>query len=68
MVETLKWLSSEDGIGLFVVEQKLTVATALATRILIMVNGQVALETTAAALRTDEDAQQRFLGVSPVEA
>jgi branched-chain amino acid transport system ATP-binding protein len=63
LVETLKRLSSE-GIRMLVVEQKLAVATALAERVLIMVTGRIALETTATALLADTDAQRRYLGVS----
>ena len=65
LVETLKRLSNE-GIGMLVVEQKLAVATALAQRILIMVTGRIALETTATSLLADEEAQRRYLGVSTI--
>jgi branched-chain amino acid transport system ATP-binding protein len=65
LVETLKHLSSE-GIRMLVVEQKLAVATVLAERVLIMVTGRIALETTATALLADKDAQRRYLGVSSV--
>ncbi|MEM7343244.1 MAG: ABC transporter ATP-binding protein [Chloroflexota bacterium] len=66
LVEVLKQLSQGD-IGLLVIEQKLAVAAELAERMLVMVNGQIALETTAAKLLTDEGAQRRYLGVSPLE-
>jgi ABC-type branched-subunit amino acid transport system ATPase component len=33
-----------------------------------MVSGHIALETTAAALAADEDAQRRYLGVEPLAA
>jgi branched-chain amino acid transport system ATP-binding protein len=49
-----------------VVEQKLGVATALAERQLVMVAGQIAVETTAAELNADADAQRRYLGVEPL--
>ena len=37
-------------------------------RLLVMVHGEVALETTSAALLADEDAQRRYLGVEPTAA
>ena len=62
LVETLKRLSAE-GLAMLVVEQKLAVATALADRLVLMVNGRIALATTAAAFGADEAAQHRYLGV-----
>jgi len=62
LLETLKKLSSE-GIGLFIVEQKLSVAASLADHMLIMVAGRIALETSSAALLADEEAKHRYLGV-----
>jgi branched-chain amino acid transport system ATP-binding protein len=67
LVETCRTLVGE-GIGLLLVEQNLGVATALADRILIMVSGRIALETTAGELDADEDAQRRYLGVEPLAA
>jgi branched-chain amino acid transport system ATP-binding protein len=67
LVETCRTLVGE-GIGLLLVEQNLGVATALADRILVMVSGRIAVETTAAALEADEDAQRRYLGVEPLAA
>jgi branched-chain amino acid transport system ATP-binding protein len=67
LLETLTRLSAE-GLGILIVEQKLAVATALADRIVIMVSGRIAAQTTAAALLEDVDAQRRYLGVSPKEA
>jgi branched-chain amino acid transport system ATP-binding protein len=64
LVATLKRLSQEEGLGLLVVEQKLSVATALADRLLVMVNGRIAAETTSAELLADSAAQQRYLGVA----
>ncbi len=63
LLEALKRLSAE-GIGMLVVEQKLSVATSLADHVLIMVKGRIALEATASALLADEDAQRRYLGVT----
>lgn len=62
LVETLKLLTKEE-IGLLVIEQKLAVAAELADRMLVMVNGEIALETTSAEMMADEDAQRRYLGV-----
>jgi branched-chain amino acid transport system ATP-binding protein len=66
LVQTLQTLS-EEGVHLLVVEQNLGVATALAQRQLVMLRGQIAVETTASALTTDEDAQRRYLGVAGSE-
>ena len=65
LVETFKTLS-EDGLAILLIEQKLDVATALAERQLVMVGGEIALETTAAELENDPEMQRRFLGVEPV--
>jgi len=62
LLATLKRLSSE-GIGMLIIEQKLSVAAALAEHMLVMVAGRIALETSSAALLADEDAKQRYLGV-----
>jgi branched-chain amino acid transport system ATP-binding protein len=67
LIETCRTLVAE-GIGLLLVEQNLGMATALSDRILVMVSGRVALETTAAELKADEDAQRRYLGVEPLAA
>jgi branched-chain amino acid transport system ATP-binding protein len=65
MIETFKRLE-EDGLAILLIEQKLDVATSLAERQLVMVGGEIALETTAAELARDTDMQRRFLGVEPV--
>jgi branched-chain amino acid transport system ATP-binding protein len=65
LVETFKALS-EDGLAILLIEQKLDVATSLAERQLVMVGGEIALETTAAELESDPEMQRRFLGVEPV--
>ena len=67
LVETCKELVSA-GMGLLLIEQNLGVATALAERQLVMVAGELATETTAAAIASDPVAQQRYLGVTRVEA
>jgi branched-chain amino acid transport system ATP-binding protein len=66
LLETIRRLHEEEGTALLVVEQKLGVATALAERQLVMVAGQIAVETTAAELNADADAQRRYLGVEPL--
>jgi branched-chain amino acid transport system ATP-binding protein len=67
LVATLRALS-EEGVHRLVVEQNLGVATALAERQLIMLRGQIAVETTAVALAADVDAQRRYLGVARSES
>ena len=54
-------------MGLLLVEQNLGVATSICERQLVMVAGEIATETTAAAIQNDPDAQQRYLGVTRVE-
>jgi branched-chain amino acid transport system ATP-binding protein len=66
MIETLKTLVKE-GMNLLLIEQNLGVATSVAERQLVMVAGSIFTETTAAALQTDPELQQRFLGVTRVE-
>ena len=56
----------EEGMAILLVEQNLGVATEVAVRQLVMVGGRIAAETTAEALKTDPDAQRRYLGVEPL--
>ena len=65
LVETFQRLEQE-GLAILLVEQNLGVATSLAERQLVMVGGEIALETTASVLSTDTEMQRRFLGVEPV--
>jgi branched-chain amino acid transport system ATP-binding protein len=65
LIETFKTLEQE-GLRILLIEQNLGVATALAERQLVMVGGEIATETTAAALSTDPELQRRYLGVEPV--
>lgn len=65
LIETIKDLAA-GGMGLLVVEQNLGVATALADRVVVMVSGSVATETTSQELLSDPEAQKRFLGVEPL--
>jgi branched-chain amino acid transport system ATP-binding protein len=65
LVETFKQLE-EEGLAILLIEQNLGVATALAERQLVMMGGEIALETTAEKLAGDTEMQRRFLGVEPV--
>ena len=65
LIQTIKDLASA-GMGLLVVEQNLGVATTLADRVIVMVAGSIATETTSAALLADPEAQKRYLGVEPL--
>jgi len=67
LVDTCTQLVAE-GMGLLLIEQNLGVATALAERQLVMVAGEIATETTATEIVADSAAQQRYLGVTRVEA
>jgi branched-chain amino acid transport system ATP-binding protein len=67
LVEICHQLVAE-GMGLLLIEQNLGVATSLAERQLVMIAGEIATETTAAAIASDPEAQQRYLGVTRVEA
>jgi branched-chain amino acid transport system ATP-binding protein len=65
LIETFRLLEQE-GLRILLIEQNLGVATAIAERQLIMVGGEIATETTAAALAGDPGLQRRYLGVEPV--
>jgi branched-chain amino acid transport system ATP-binding protein len=65
LIATIKDLAAA-GMGLLVVEQNLGVATTLADRVIVMVAGAIATETTSEALLSDPEAQKRFLGVEPL--
>ena len=56
----------EEGMAILLVEQNLGVATEVAERQLVMVAGRIAAETTAQGLKSDPDAQRRYLGVEPL--
>src|SRR5262249_15340085 len=64
----LKRLAEDGEISVLLIEQNLGVATAVAQRIAVLVNGRVAHETSAALLASDRELQQRFLGVRAVTA
>jgi branched-chain amino acid transport system ATP-binding protein len=55
-----------DGMAILLVEQNLGVATSVAERLLVVVSGQIAAETTSVSLAGDPEAQRRFLGVEPL--
>ena len=65
LVDVFRRLEQE-GLSILLIEQNLGVATALATRQLVMVAGHIAAETTAEALVGDPEAQRRYLGVEPL--
>jgi branched-chain amino acid transport system ATP-binding protein len=65
LIETFRTLE-QDGLRILLIEQNLGVATAIAERQLIMVGGEIAIETSAAQLGTDPELQRRYLGVEPV--
>jgi branched-chain amino acid transport system ATP-binding protein len=53
------------GLRVLLVEQNLGVAASIAERLLVMVNGGLVAETTPAELEGDQEARQRYLGVTP---
>jgi uncharacterized protein (UPF0261 family)/ABC-type branched-subunit amino acid transport system ATPase component len=61
--EILVTLGEQGDIGVFVVEQNIGVATAVAEKVAIMINGRVNRIMDAALLAADRDLQQRLLGV-----
>ena len=65
LIETFLKLEQE-GLRILLIEQNLGVATSLAERQLVMVGGEIAAETSAAALAGDPEAQRRYLGVEPL--
>jgi uncharacterized protein (UPF0261 family)/ABC-type branched-subunit amino acid transport system ATPase component len=56
-------LGDESDIGVLVVEQNIGVATAVAEKVAIMINGRVNRVMEAARLEADRELQQRLLGV-----
>ena len=57
---------ADEGTSLLLVEQNLAVVAQVAKRVLVMVNGRIALETSPAQLASNENMQHRYLGVGPV--
>jgi branched-chain amino acid transport system ATP-binding protein len=62
LVEVFRRLVAE-GQSVLLIEQNLRFATELCDRILVMVNGRVAADLTAHELASDEEVQNRYLGV-----
>ena len=56
-------LGEQNDIGVLVVEQNIGVATAVAEKVAIMINGRVNRVMEAARLEADRELQQRLLGV-----
>ncbi len=61
--EILVGLGEQGDIGILVVEQNIGVATAVAEKVAIMINGRVNRIMDAARLQADRELQQRLLGV-----
>ena len=63
VVEMLTRLAEEGAISVLLIEQNLGVATTVASRVAVMVNGRVLREMPAHELANDLELQQRLLGV-----
>ena len=63
VAQALRDLAHEGAIAVLLIEQNLGVATSVADRIGIMVNGRIAQEMPAAELAADRELQERLLGV-----
>src|SRR5215475_5427253 len=61
--DMLRALAAEGEISVLLIEQNLGVATTVASRVAIMVNGRVVRELGASELAHDHALQQRLLGV-----
>ncbi|HML08015.1 MAG TPA: Tm-1-like ATP-binding domain-containing protein [Xanthobacteraceae bacterium] len=61
--EILLRLGEQSDIGVLVIEQNIGVATAVAEKLAIMINGRINRIMEAARLAADRDLQQRLLGV-----
>jgi ABC-type branched-subunit amino acid transport system ATPase component len=61
--DLLTRLASEDAIAILLVEQNIGVATTVADRVAIMINGRINRIMPAAELAADRELQQRLLGV-----
>ncbi|MCP4626884.1 MAG: ABC transporter permease [bacterium] len=62
--ELLVDLAQEEDLAVLLVEQNLGVATKVAKRLVVMVNGVIEAEMDSATLAADRALQQRLLGVS----
>ncbi len=63
VAQALRDLAREGSIAVLLIEQNLGVATSVADRIGIMVNGRIAQEMPAGDLAADRELQERLLGV-----
>ncbi|MEY2800498.1 MAG: hypothetical protein RL513_82 [Pseudomonadota bacterium] len=63
VAQALRDLAREGAIAVLLIEQNLGVATSVADRIGIMVNGRIAQEMPAGELAADRELQERLLGV-----
>jgi uncharacterized protein (UPF0261 family)/ABC-type branched-subunit amino acid transport system ATPase component len=63
VAHALRGLAADSGIGILLIEQNLGVATQVADRIGVMVNGRIAHEMPAHELAADTALQERLLGV-----
>ncbi len=63
VVGMLKQLAGEGEISVLLIEQNMGVATDVADRVAVMVNGRIAHELAAAELAADSELQQRLVGV-----
>lgn len=62
VVDVLGGLAREN-TGLLLVEQNFGVATAVAARVVVMLNGRIVHEATSEAIRNDDAVKQRYLSV-----
>ncbi|MGH6884150.1 MAG: Tm-1-like ATP-binding domain-containing protein, partial [Hypericibacter sp.] len=60
----LRRLADEGEISVLLIEQNIGVATQVASRVGIMVNGRIVREMAAAELAADRELQQRLLGMA----
>ncbi|MDM0022021.1 ABC transporter permease [Variovorax sp. J22R187] len=63
VAQALRELAAEGRIAVLLIEQNLGVATAVADRIGLMVNGRIAQQMPASELAADRELQERLLGV-----
>ncbi|MCB8839813.1 ABC transporter permease [Aurantimonas sp. VKM B-3413] len=63
VAEMLRTLGEEGEIAVLLIEQNIGVATSVADKVAIMVNGRINRIMPAAELAADRDLQQRLLGV-----
>jgi branched-chain amino acid transport system ATP-binding protein len=62
LLETLRALTAR-GVGILLVEQKVDAALRVADRVILMENGSVRYESTAAALAAEPEVLLRYVGV-----